>query len=233
MGWLARWFGGKPQLAPRQQQRLDSWRVLPSADLSRPIAEGRCVVVDVEASGLNLMEDRLISIGAVAAVNGKIVLGDGFYVVLQQAAASDKRNILLHGIGASAQLEGEPPVEGLLDFLDYLKKDPIIAFHAVFDETMIRRALREYLGFSFKHPWIDLAYVMPSLNPSLARDHHSLDDWIGRFGIGIGERHNALADAVATAQLLQVARTQALKEDVTTFAGLRTLEKAQRWVSPG
>ncbi len=74
---------------------------------------------------------------------------------------------------------------------------------------------------------------MPSLNPALARDHHSLDDWIGRFGIGIGERHNALADAVATAQLLQVARTQALKEDVTTFAGLRTLEKAQRWVSPG
>ena len=227
---LTRWFGSKPQLSIQQQQRLAVWQELPGVSQAEPVTETRYVVVDVETSGLNLLEDKLISIGAVAVVNGKISLGDSFYVVLQQRAASEKGNILLHGIGTAEQLEGEPPAEALLAFLDFLGKSPLIAFHVTFDETMIRRALREYLGFSFKHPWLDLAYVMPGLNPPLARKYRALDDWIGHFNIRIDVRHNALADALATAQLFQVAIAQAGKKGVTDFAGLRDVEKAQRWV---
>ena len=165
MKWLTRWFAGKPQLNPQQLQRLIAWEELPGATLDMPVSETRYVVVDVETTGLNLMQDRLISIGAVAVVNGKIALGDSFYVVLQQLAASEKGNILLHGIGSTAQLGGEPPADALLAFLDYLGKSPLIAFHVTFDETMIRRAMKDYLGYSFKHTWLDMAYVMPALNP--------------------------------------------------------------------
>lgn len=228
---LARWFGRGPKLTAQQQQHVSAWQALPPVALNAPIAETRCVVVDVETTGLNLVHDRLISIGAVAVVDGKIALGDSFYVVLQQQAASDKGNILLHGITTTAQLKGEPPADALLDFLDYLGKSPLVAFHVTFDETMIRRALRENLGLSFRHPWLDLAYVMPGLNPPLARKYRALDDWVGHFGISIDARHNALADALATAQLLQVAHAQALKKNITSTAGLRDLEKAQRWVS--
>jgi DNA polymerase-3 subunit epsilon len=231
MLWLKRWFGNRQQLDAQQQQRLDAWAGMPGAELGTPVSESRCVVVDVETSGLNLSEDRLISIGAVAVVNGKVVLGDSFYVVLQQQAASEKDNILVHGIGTAEQLKGEQPAEALLAFLDYLGKSPLIAFHVTFDETMIRRALSEYLGFTFRHPWLDLAYVMPSLNPPLAKKYHALDDWIGHFGIRIDARHNALADALATAQLFQVALAQADKDNLTNLAELRDLEKAQRWVN--
>jgi len=228
---LKHWFSRKPQLNPEQQRRIDEWQALPRVALDVPVSETRYVVVDVETTGLNLMQDRLISIGAVAVVNGKIALGDSFYVVLQQRAASEKGNILLHGIGTSAQLEGESPVEALLAFLEYLGKAPLIAFHVTFDETMIKRALREYLGFSFKHPWLDLAYVMPGLNPPLARKCRALDDWVGHFGIRIDARHNALADALATAQLFQVAHAQASNKNIADFAELHDLEKAQRWVN--
>jgi DNA polymerase-3 subunit epsilon len=229
--WLKHWLGNRPQLSLQQQQRLDAWAALPRGVLGSPVYESRCVVVDVETSGLSLQEDKLISIGAVAVVNGKVTLGDSFYVVLQQKAASEKGNILLHGIGTTEQLQGEEPAEAMLAFLDYLGKAPLIAFHVTFDETMIRRALREYLGFTFKHPWLDLAYVMPGLNPALAKKNHALDDWIGHFGIRIDVRHNALADAVATAQLFQIALAQSNKKNISDFAGLRDLEKAQRWVN--
>lgn len=231
MNWLRRWFGKNPQLPPEQQQRLDAWTALPDAVLNRPFGGTRCVVVDVETSGLDLMEDRLISIGAVAVVNGKIALGDSFYIVLQQQAASGKSNILLHGIGKTKQLEGEPPVEALLAFLEYLGKSPLVAFHVAFDETMIKRAIREYLGFSFRHPWLDLAYVMPGLNPPLARKHRALDNWIGHFDIHIDARHNALADALATAQLFQIAIAQAGAAGISTYREMRNLEKAERWAN--
>ena len=229
--WLKSLLGEKPQLSANQQQRFDAWLALPSPKLDTRLTQMRCVVVDVETTGLNLMQDRLISIGAVAVVNGKIALGDSFYIVLQQRAASDKDNILIHGIGHAAQLQGEPPVDALLSFLEFLGKDPLVAFHVTFDETMIKRALREYLGFSFKHAWLDLAYVMPGLNPPLAKKFRALDDWIGHSAIRIDARHNALADALATAQLLQVAYAQALKKNITAMSELRDLEKNQRWVN--
>lgn len=231
MHWLTRWFRRKRQLNPEQLRRLAAWQELPPTELKVPVAEARCVVVDVETTGLNLMHDRLISIGAVAVVNGKIVLRDSFYVVLQQRAASNRDNILLHGIGTSAQLEGAAPVEAMLAFLDYAGKSPLVAFHVTFDETMIKRALRDYLGLTFKHPWLDLAYVMPGLHPPLARKYRALDDWIGHFNIRIDVRHNALADALATAQLFQVAHAHAAEKNISNFAELQELEKLQRWVS--
>ena len=183
MNRLLRWFENRTPLSESQRQRLATWEALPRAALETPLNNTRCVVVDVETSGLNLMEDRLISIGAVAVVNGQIALGDSFSVVLQQAMVSQKENILLHGIGGSAQTEGVPAADALLAFLDYLGKAPLVAFHVTFDQTMIQRALRQYLGLSFKHPWLDMAYVMPALNPALAARYRSLDDWIGHFDI--------------------------------------------------
>lgn len=204
---------------------------LPQAPLAVPANEMRCVVVDVETSGLNLVKDSLISIGAIAVVNGRLALGDSFYAVLQQSAVSHKENILVHGIGGAAQIEGVPAIDALLNFLDYLGKDPLVAFHVVFDQTMIRRAISQYLGISFKHPWLDMAYIMPALNPDIADRFRTLDDWNGRFCIDNDARHNALADAMVTAQLFQVALAQARKKGINEFSGFMALERSQRWLN--
>ncbi|MFY9326779.1 MAG: 3'-5' exonuclease [Georgfuchsia sp.] len=187
-------------------------------------------MVDVETSGLNLSKDRLISIGAVAVVNRRIVLGDSFYVVLQQSIVSNKANILVHGIGGMDQSDGMLAADALLAFLEFMRKDPLIAFHAYYDQTMIKRAMRRYLGFSFRHLWVDMAYVMPALNPALASRHQSLDHWIARFDIRNDARHNALADALVTAQLFQVAIAQARKKNINDIGGMLYLEKVQRWL---
>ena len=224
---LQRWFAPQPRLTTQQTDRLASWRRLPEIDRTAMLDHVRLVVVDVETTGLNLMTDTLISIGAVAVVNGSIALSDSFSVVLQQRESSRKENILIHGISGSAQREGILPADALLAFLEYLGKSPLVAFHVAFDETMIKRAMRQYLGISFKHPWLDLAYVLPALYPDLMRSHRSLDDWAGHFDIRNENRHNAVADALATAQLLLVAIAQArLAHETKNYDGLRKLERA-------
>ena len=224
---LQRWFAPKPRLSPQQAERLASWRALPEVERTAALDRTRFVVVDVETTGLNLMTDTLISIGAVAVMNGQIALGDSFSVVLQQRESSRKENILIHGISGSAQREGVLPADALLAFLEFLGKSSLVAFHVAFDETMIRRAMRQYLGVSFKHPWLDLAYVLPALWPELTRSRRSLDDWASHFGIRIDDRHNAVADALATAELLLVAIAQArLAHATKNYDGLRKLERA-------
>jgi DNA polymerase-3 subunit epsilon len=228
---LQRWFAPAPRLSPQQAARLSAWRALRGGEGRPESDDARCVVVDVETTGLNLMSDTLISIGAVGVVNGRIALADSYETVLRRHESSGKENILVHGITGTAQREGEAPAEALLSFLEFLGHSPLVAFHVTFDETMIRRALRQYLGFSFRHPWLDLAYVMPALYPRLACDHRTLDDWIGLFGIRIEERHNALADALATAQLFQAALACARANHIGNYDGLRSLERSQRHVT--
>ncbi|MBU0689198.1 MAG: 3'-5' exonuclease [Gammaproteobacteria bacterium] len=228
---LQRWFAPRAKLDAPQVARLAAWDKLPEPNTRLPFDQARYVVVDVETTGLNLMTDTLISIGAVAVVNGRVEIGDSFSAVLQQQQSSRKENILIHGISGTVQREGVPPAEALLNFMDYLGDSPLVAFHVAFDETMIRRAMRQYLNHNFKHPWLDLAYVMPALNRELMRSHRVLDDWIARFGIRIEARHNAQADALATAQLLLIAQAQAQRKDISDYIGLRDLERAQRWAS--
>ena len=231
MNWLTRFFRPGPTLDPQVAQHRDAWITGSGSDLGISFDSARYVVVDVETTGLDMVRDRLIAIGACVVENGRVTLVESFEIVLRQDRISSKDNILIHGIGGEAQREGVEPVEALLRFLDFLGKAPLVAFHVTFDQTMIRKAMREYLGFDFNHPWLDLAYVMPGLLPEYARRYRALDDWSGHFRINNFARHSALADALATAQLLLCALPLAVSKRSCNYRDLQHLEKAQRWVS--
>lgn len=231
MNILSRLFGRQVRLDAADQARLDAWLSLADSDLAAKPETSRYVVVDVETTGLNLVKDRLIAIGACAVSGGRIDINDSFEAVLRQDRVSSKDNILIHGIGGEAQREGQAPVEALLSFLEFLGKSPLIAFHVTFDQTMIKKALKAYLGFEFKHPWLDMAYVMPGLMPEYARKYRALDEWSGHFEIGNYARHSALADALATAQLFLCALPLARARHAASFRDLANVEQAQRWVN--
>lgn len=230
MSWLSRLLGGgsSAALSPEQRARLDAWRKLPSVELSRSHLLTRYVVADVEASGLNMVKDSLIAIGAVAVVGGMIHTADAFEVVLRQEEVSTHENILIHGIGGSAQREGLDPVDALLDFLDYVGKAPLVAYHAEFDRRMIAGAMKKYLGVVIELAWIDLAWVLPEIFRERVQEKIGLDNWLQMFNIDNIQRHNAVSDAYATAQLMQVAITESARQGKDTAAALIETERARR-----
>jgi len=218
-------------LQAEQKMRLETLKLKISADCKADLARDRIVVVDVETSGLNLADDHLIAIGAVAIRAGRIAFADSFDVLLRQEVSSNKANILVHGIGGTAQRTGLPPEEALLAFLEYLDGAPFFAFHVAFDETMLRKACKKFLGIEFRHTWADLAYLLPEFFPQYAQKYLALDDWLKHFSIRNDARHNALADALATAQLGLIALRAARAQQATDFKSLQNREKAQRWLN--
>jgi len=235
MSWLAKFFGRLKTplelgLSPEQLAAIENWRQLPAVDFDAPHAATRYVIVDVESSGLNMKKDRLISIGAVALVDGKLDLNDAFQVVLRQDQVSTNENILIHGIGGSAQREGQEPVEALLSFLRFVGHAPLVAYHAFFDQSMIDKAMREYIGIELGQTWIDLAWVLPDIFQYRTDTRVALDDWLQLFGIDNILRHNAVSDAFATARLLQVAIAAGQLKGADSPAGFLRIEKARRWM---
>ena len=232
MNWLNRLLGRKTQqelaLSVAQQQQISAWKTLPHPDTGHSHYLNRYVVADVETSGLNMEKDALISIGAVAVVNGVIDVHDAFEVVLRQDEVSTNANILIHGIGGSAQSNGINPADALIEFLAYLGNSPLVAYHARFDQTMIKRAMVEHLGLSFGQTWIDLAWIMPELFREHIDGQVGLDEWLNLFGIENIQRHNAVSDAYATAKLLQVAMARGMHLDAGTPLRFFEIEKSRR-----
>lgn len=230
MNLLPRWLRKRPARSAASERALTAYDMLPDPDLRRPLQATRCVVVDVETSGLDPFHDRLISIGAVALTGGLLRLAESFEVVLRQHTPSDERNILVHGIDGTTQACGQDAADGLAAFLEFAGKSPLIGFHADFDRTMIRRAMLAELGSGPGNAWLDVAVLAPALFADRAAAAVTLDDWLQIFGIENHSRHNALADACATAQLFQVVAAQAAQRGMRSCADLMQLEKDRRWL---
>jgi DNA polymerase-3 subunit epsilon len=172
-----------------------------------PVDEARWVMLDVETSGLDIRRDRLLAIAAIAlrvdwsTRTLSVDLGDSFEVVVRQEETSTKDNILLHGIGAQKQRDGQDPLIALRAFADYAGNAPLLAFHAAFDQAMIGRYAREHLGADLPNPWLDIDHLCAVTYEKVRA--RALDDWMSHFGITCAVRHQAAADTLAECELLQ------------------------------
>ena len=182
----------------------------------------RWVVIDCETSGLDPARDRLLAVGAVAVRGGRIDPADSFHALLRQETPSAAANILVHGIGAEAQLGGRPAAEALGALARHVGDGFPVAFHADFDSAVLDRAMP---GAGIGAPWLDLARLAPALYPARARATRSLDEWLAATGIAALRRHDALADAFSTAQLLLVLLAEAERQRATTVGDLRRLAR--------
>jgi len=231
MNWLTRLARSRAPLAPEHALGVQRYAASRMDDAACPLEGQRLVVVDVETSGLSPRIDHLIAIGAVGAHGNVVRFEDSFYAVLRQEKPSATENILVHGIDGTTQTQAPDPARSLVDFLAYAQKSPLVGFHAEFDRAFIARTMREVLGVAVENVWLDLADLAPALYPEHAARAHTLDDWTGRFGIANYARHDALADAVATAQLLQVLVARAAERNLTRLADLVARAKEQRWLA--
>jgi DNA polymerase-3 subunit epsilon len=188
----------------------------------------RYVTVDVETTGADMHRDTLVSIGAVAVEHGVIDLAGCFDLVVRQDASSSTANILVHRIGGQRQLAGIERAEALVQFMEYIGHAPLVAYRAEFDRTVIDRTLKDVLGLKTMSRWIDLAELLPALYPG--NENRTMDDWLRTMGIRMIARHDALADALATAQMLQVCLHKAVALQMTCPQHLIEMTKAQHWL---
>jgi len=231
MNWFSRLVGARripaEVLTAGQEQLLAGWQQLPDADLRRSHYRCRYVVIDVEASSGDPGIADLRAIGAVAVVDGQIGFHDAWQSVLEAQPAG--ANAALSPEGAAAQSPvASPLVDEYISFLGFVGKAPIVAYNARFVRRLLQRTLAERLGVRLRQPWLDLAWILPDLFRDVDAGPERLDAWLEHFGIGSIRRHEALSDAFATAQLLQIAVAHAARKGIDTPASLREVEKARR-----
>ncbi|HLS21151.1 MAG TPA: 3'-5' exonuclease [Paenalcaligenes sp.] len=209
---------------PRSEKKTPPCWPVPSA--KQPITDTPLVVFDLETTGLNQRKDQVISIGAVKILPAGLPMRSSFYELLNIPLDKYPRDgQLIHGLTQHDLQQGKDPATALESFLHYAQNHLWFAFHAEFDRHMLSRAVQQYLGVHYDPAPIDIALLAPLLNPG----HNGLiylDDWLNHFGLDNSTRHNALGDALATAELLLILKQQALRAGYHSWA--EVLLAAQR-----
>nr|WP_269802935.1 3'-5' exonuclease [Pseudomonas uvaldensis] len=208
------WLRPAPPLLPDALQRRLENLPVPSPLGECSLREQRWVVMDLETTGLNLNKDQVLSIGAVVIEDGAIDFSQQFERTLQCDKEKLGPSVLIHGLAPSAIAAGSDPAEALLAFMEFVGDSPLMAFHAPFDAHMLGRALKDYLGYRLQHPFLDVADLAPMLCPQASLRKAGLDDWIGWFKLEVQERHNASADALATAELALILFSRARQQQI-------------------
>ncbi|MFH0021957.1 PolC-type DNA polymerase III [Pseudomonas fluorescens] len=215
-----------PPVSAQVQQRLTQLPVV--TELSEcSLREQRWVVLDLETTGLNLHKDRVLSIGAVVIEDGAIDFAQQFERTLQCRELKLSPSVLIHGLAPSAIAAGSNPAEALLELMEFIGDSPVLAFHAPFDQHMLGRALKEHLGHKLQHVFLDVADIAPLLCPQAQIREAGLDDWIEWFKLEVFERHNASADALATAELALILFSRARAQQIHSPLNLQ--QRLSQW----
>lgn len=197
------------------------------------LSGGSIIVYDLETTGLNTQSDSVLSIGAVTIENRAIALGSVFHEVLATPSVDlNRESQLIHGLTLGDLASGSPPRAALLRFLEYGTSRIWAAYHAEFDRVMLKKTVESWLGTDFDPQPIDVAELAPLLFPDKGAGVCPLDHWLDAFGLTSHERHNALDDAMVTAELMLIILERAHQQGYRTWGELseacRTWRQLQR-----
>jgi len=174
-----------------------------------------CVVFDTETTGLKPTEgDQIISLGGVRVVNRRVLTGETFERLVHPGRSIPKDSIQFHHI-TDEMVRGKPPIAQVLpQFKAFVGDSVLVAHNASFDMKFVKMRQAE-AGVEFHNPVLDTMMLSVLLDPGA--ESHSLDAIADRLGIAIHDRHTALGDAMATAEILVHMFDRLIAKGLTTF----------------
>ncbi len=206
--WLSRLLtsrGDDSGLDIALRETLSAWQSTPPADEAKSHFETRYVVLNTESSGLDVERDQLLSVGAIALESGTLVAEDSYYADIGNDAATV-----------------------LVNLLTFAGSGPVVVYSAGLNKAMLERELETQLGIMPDWIWLDLYWLLPALFPERIARPTRLVEWMRSFGIETFQRHHALGDAYAIAQLMLAAEGRATRRSYTSPRSLAELERKQK-----
>lgn len=162
--------------------------------------------VDFETTGLNAITDKLLSVGFVDIDRRKIKLGSCYHQIINTEQRLEADNVVIHQITDQQKSQGKSLQVVAEDLLTALAGKVMLVHYARIEKQFLKQACLELYGESpplmildtlaiakRKLDQRDIAYDPQQLRLSALRHKYDLPNHFA---------HNALNDAVATAELL-------------------------------
>lgn len=204
-GLLGKEFRRKRALARAVPGPLADYLSLP-----HPGRRGDCrgtpmVAIDLETTGLNPRRDAILSIGLVHIDDWGIRLDSAWHRIVRIDRAIPGESAAIHQITDDQAAAGEP-IEALLpEVLARLAGRPLVVHYSPVEQNFLDAACRRLYGAPFVAPIIDTLEIAQRVferrNHLIQPGDLRLSNLRPRYNLPQYRAHNALTDALATAEL--------------------------------
>ena len=180
--------------------------------IEQSLNEARCLAIDIETTGLDSDKDKIVSVGLVEFDAKRIYLPTAKHWLVNPGELSDT-SIVIHGITHS-DVSSAPRINSIMpELLDAMAGRLCVVHYRAMEREFFRK-----LGFHlWSQPWLFPVIDTFALEAScLSQNQRWYNRLLGkplpslrlpdtrlRYNLPEYENHNALVDAIATAELLQ------------------------------
>ena len=199
----------------------------PHLDATQLAQDAQYIVLDLETTGLDSEEDLILSIGWLEIVNGKADLATSQHMYINSDSQIKPETAVINHITPQMLSQGAS-IHDAMDTLFTAAQGKILVAHACIVEANF---INQYLSrvFDLDEPpliWLDTMciekHLQKAINPRDEIDV-TLANTRARYGLPEYNGHNALADAVATAELFLAQQARITPQGKTSLGTLYRL----------
>ena len=189
------------------------------ASSATPLRVLTALSVDTETTSLDIKTGRIIEIGAVPLVDGKIDRAIGVNWLINPHMPIPPESRAVHGISDAMVADAQDFRAAYNDYQDFTASHVVMGYSLGFDLAMFAAECTR-TGLPYKAPrGLDVRDLVRIISPQLP--DYSLEKVAAWLGVKVTDRHRALGDAIVTAEVF-LALLPLLRE-----RGIRTLAEAE------
>lgn len=191
-------------------------------DKNLPLGDMSFAIVDTETTGLDHLQDEIVSIGGVILEENSIDVTRSLSLYLADRHVRDRKALEIHGLLPNEGF-GEPETGALEKFLEFVGSRVIVGHYIGFDIRMINALLARHACPPLLNLVMDTSEFakrmdFPMRNYQFAvNKQYTLDALCARFGIIPKARHTAAGDAYITAILFQKLMREFARKGIITL----------------
>jgi DNA polymerase-3 subunit epsilon len=185
------------------------------------------IVLDFETTGLDSKDDMILSMGWVEVSQGKVDLSTAHHLYINDESQVKPETAVINHITPQMLSEGVSIHDAMMTFFEAAKGKLIVAHACIVEEHFIQKYLSK--SYHIQHLpliWIDTLCLEKSMEKAISQ-HEEVDLTLGgtreRYNLPAYNAHNALADAISTAELLLVQKKRLTAKREVTVAALYRL----------
>lgn len=170
------------------------------------------VSLDFETTGLNPQSEQILSYGKIEIYRGAISLGSAEHTYIKSKKEIPEASAVIHHITDDQASQGIPLKEALPRMLRFLRGKAMLVHYNRIELGFLDAACRKLYGSPFIIPTIDTLVlgerVIGSRNHSIEPARLRLFNLRDDFNLPKYKAHNALGDAMTTAELYLVLESE-------------------------
>lgn len=196
----------KKMLGNAPEGPLRDFLSIPFPDTDLPISQAPILAVDFETTGPASDHEQILSVGFIEIRHFEIQLSSAYHQIIKTQGDLDEKNVIIHQITDDARDQGTQLEHAMTELLQALKGKVLLAHFSHTEKKFLQQACQDLYGMTPDFPVIDtlflarkrldkkrLPYDRSDLRLSALRQSHDLPHHAA---------HNALQDALATAELM-------------------------------